>query len=180
MSPINNYARLRDRVQTGDLIAVRGSVGLFPLLTRAVTRSPYTHTAIAVWITSRGGARRLLVVESNAAGASLAPLSNYVHDDFDVFRSPVDRTAVERAVWGLLGTKVHYDVPDLARIAANRLLGVPLPECDDGELICSALSATIYLTAGWLPTPPLPSIPAPADVVAAFPHCFIQYRPGEA
>lgn len=177
---LNDYARLRDRIHTGDLIAIRATSGLFPLLTRVVTRSPYTHTAIAVWVTSRGGARRLLVVESNAAGASLAPLSNYADVDFDVFRSPVDRSRVERAVWGLLGTKVHYDVPDLARIAAHRLLGVPLPERDDGELICSALSATIYLTAGWQPARPLPSIPAPADVAAAFPQCYIAYRPGAA
>ena len=177
---LNSYARLRDNINTGDLIAIRATSGLFPRLTRLVTRSPYTHTAIAVWVNSRDGTRRLLVAESNAAGASLAPLSNYANVGCDVFRSPVDRSRVERTLWGLLGTKVHYDVPDLARIAAHRLLGVPLPERDDGELICSALSATIYLTAGWQPPAPLPSIPAPADVAAAFPHCFIQYRPGEA
>ena len=159
------YAEARNFVRSGDLIAVRSRRTVFDAATRFVTGKPFTHTAVAVWGGFRG-VPRLLVAESNGAGGSLSPLSNYADVDFDVFECPVEEAAVERALWKLLGTKIHYDVPDLARIAANRLLGIPLPDRDDSRLICSALSATIYLRAGWRPDG-LPSIPAPDDMVRA-------------
>ena len=160
-----NYADAREAIRTGDLIAIRKRGGFLPTLTRWITKSPYTHTAVAVW-GGFNGIERLLVVESNSAGASLAPLSNYSDTDFDVFICPVGRAEAEAAIWELLGTKIHYDVTDLVRIAEHRLIGIPLPEQDDDALICSALSAAIYQRAGWQPWG-LPSVPAPDDVVAA-------------
>lgn len=159
------YAEARPLIRTGDLIAVRATHGGLPAVTRWVTRSPYTHTAVALWGGFRG-VERLLVAQTNGAGCGLAPLSHFARTDFDVFDCPVDRGAAEQAVWALLGTRIRYDLADLARIAAHRLLGWPLPPADDGRLICSALSASIYLHAGWAPAR-LPSIPAPDDVVAA-------------
>lgn len=159
------YADARPRIRTGDLIAIRATHGGLVALTRAVTRSPYTHTAVAVWVRSVG-VERLLIAETNGAGCSLAPLSQYVGTDFDVFACPVDRAEAEYALWNLLGERIAYDLADLLRIAANRLLGVPLPPRDEDGLICSALSGAIYLHAGWFP-PGLPSIPAPDDIVAA-------------
>lgn len=159
------YANVRDHILTGDLIAIRKRTGFLPVLTRWITGAPYTHTAVAVWVGS-SGVDRLLVVESNAAGASLSPLSNYRGMDFDVFRCPIDRYKTHASMWRLLGNKIHYDIKDLVRIGLNRLFGVPLPEHDDDNLICSALSVTIYRKAGWRPAY-LPSIPAPDDVVAA-------------
>lgn len=158
-----NYADARRFITTGDLIAVRSRRGLLANATRLVTRSPYTHTAVAVW----GGfpdEGRLLVAQMNGAGCSLSPLSHYAETDFDVFVCPVCPTDAERALWQLLGLPIDYDFGDLARIAAHRLLGVPMPPADDGRMICSSLSATIYLHAGWKPVS-LPSIPAPDDVV---------------
>lgn len=73
---------------------------------------------------------------------------------------------IEDVVWRTLGDPIHYDVADLVRIAANRLVGWPLPPTDDARKVCSALSATQWLRAGWRPRS-LPSIPAPDDVVAA-------------
>lgn len=169
------YAEARNLVRTGDLIAIRTRRKLFDVVTSAVTQSPYTHTAVAVW-GGFNGTERLLVVESNAAGASLSPLSKYDTDDFDVFECPVLAGGAERAVWELLGEKIHYDVGDLARIAANRILGVPLPSHDDARKVCSALSAAIYLRSGWQPEA-LPSIPAPDDVVAAigaYPKLYVR------
>jgi hypothetical protein len=160
-----NYAHARDLIGDGDLIAVRKRGGLPARAIRWVTRSPYTHTAIAVW-GGFGGARRLLVAEANAGGCSLAPLSHYAEDDFDVFACPVSRAAAMHSAWSNIGSPLTYDFLDLARIAANRLLGVPLPPPDPEATICSALSASIYLQAGWKPAA-LPSIPAPVDVVRA-------------
>ena len=161
-----NYADARLYIKTGDLIAVRKRGGLLPTLTRGITRSPYTHTATAIWA---GCAEhpRLLVAEGKGSGASFAPLSQYADIDFDVFAAPREVLLdIEEVVWSTLGLPIGYDVSDLLRIAANRLFGWPLPEFDDALKVCSALSATLWLQAGWRPHY-LPSIPAPDDVVAA-------------
>lgn len=154
------YADARPLIRTGDLIAVRSRRIGFPLLTRLVTRSPYTHTATAIWLQSR-----LLLAEMIGAGGVLAPASKYVGADFDVFRCPLDPDAIIDPTFDLLGLDIDYDYGDLLRIGLAKLLGAPLPPADDGTLICSALSASIYLRAG-LPRRDLPSIPAPCDVVA--------------
>lgn len=169
------YHIARGLIQDGDLIAVRQRRGVLPALTRVVTRSPYTHTAIAVW-GGFGGASRLLVAESNGGGCSLSPLSHYENVDFDVFRCPVDRVAATSALWNLIGVEIAYGFTDLFRIAANRMLGVPLPPRPDTHaMICSALSATIYMNSGWKPV--LPTIPAPSDVVRALiTHPFLEVR----
>lgn len=157
------YAAAREHIDSGDLIAVRSRRGALAAGTRAVCKSPYTHTAVALWMGSFD-VQRLLVAQANSAGASFAPLSHYEDTDFDVFACPVSRREAINAVWQLCGRKIRYDLGDLGRIALNRLLGIPLPKRDDGSLICSALSASIYLHAGWQPAN-LPSIPAPDDVV---------------
>lgn len=160
------YADARDLIRTGDLIALRKKHGFLPVLTRWVTGSPYTHTAIALWC-GAGAHRRLVVAEAKASGAFLTPLSQYAGTDFDVFLSPPEiGLSIEAAIWETLGAPIGYDVMDLVRIALNRLLGVPLPPHDNALKICSALSATLWLQAGWRPRY-LPSIPAPDDVVAA-------------
>ncbi|MBN3779948.1 hypothetical protein G3O06_20640 [Burkholderia sp. Ac-20345] len=159
------YADARSQIQDGDLIAVRSRTGVMPALIRTVTQSPYTHTAVAVWVGS-DDARRLLVAESNEGGCSLSPLSHYADIDFDVFPCPVDRPAALAHLWGLVGEPIAYGYVDLLRIAGNRLLGVPLPPPDTERLICSALSARIFQDAGWKPVY-LPTIPAPDDVVQA-------------
>jgi hypothetical protein len=156
-----NYWEARARIKTGDLIAVRARQGVFSALTRWITRSPYTHTGVAVWA---GG--RLLLAQENEGGCALVPLSQFAGIDFDVFACPVQGAAVELSIWDLLGHPIGYDYLDLLAIAANRLFGLPIPAIDGDGMICSALSATLYLDAGWRPVP-LPSVPAPCDVVAA-------------
>lgn len=155
-----NYAEARGLIDTGDLVAVRSHRGGLSAITRLVTRSPYTHTAVAIWL-----GERLLLCEMNGGGACLVPASKYADTDFDVFRCPVDIFDATEAMFALLGQDIGYDVGDLLRIAQHELLGRPLPPADDGRLICSALSASIYLLAG-LSRLGLPSIPAPRDVVA--------------
>lgn len=156
-----NYAEARAQIRSGDLIAVRSHHAGLAWLTAAVTRSPYTHTAVAVWL-----ADRLLVAEMRAGGDVLVPASRYLDSDLDVFPCPVEPVAAIGALFDLLGMDIGYELADLLRIAGHELLGIALPPRDEGGLICSALSASIYLHAGWRPAD-LPSIPAPRDVVAA-------------
>lgn len=180
MSDPLTYPQARTLIATGDLIAFRQRGGLLHWLIRRVTRSPYTHTAIAVWAGPEGipqhhslyvrhySGRRLLVAEAKASGAMLTPLSQYARVDFDVLPCPrAAKVKVEPVLWRTIGHPITYDVLDLLRIAAHRLLGRPLPVRDDARRICSALSAEIWHRAGWQAKPPLPSIPAPDDIVRA-------------
>jgi len=156
-----NYQTARDHIRTGDVIAVRRKTGFLPIATRLVTRSPYTHTGIALWCEGR-----LLLVQENGGGCNMVPLSQEAVYDFDVFDCPVDSHLVESWCWTLLGTRIPYGFLDLALIAGNRLLGLPLPKQDGFGLICSAYSAVILEKAGWVPEG-LPSIPWPGAVVSA-------------
>jgi hypothetical protein len=156
------YADIRDQIRDGDLIAVRSKHSGLPALTRFFTRSPYTHTAVAIWL---GGG--LWAAEMNAGGNVLVPVSRWENTDFDVFTCPVDRTDVCVAILETLRGKIDYDLVDLLRIAAHNVLRCKLPT-DTGGLVCSAYSAKIYTLCGWRPLF-LSSIPAPSDLVAAMP-----------
>lgn len=157
---IVQYQRARRFIRTGDLIAVKRRGGVLAAATRLVTQSPYTHTGIALW-----EGERLLLAHTTGAGSHLVPLSHVQHA-YNVFRCPVDPEAARSAVWATFGEPIGYDVMDLVRIASHIVLGTKLPELDDEELICSALSARIYQLAGWNP-PGLPSIPWPGAIVDA-------------
>lgn len=169
------YEDIRGQIETGDLIAVKRRTGPLAVATRLVTASPYTHTGIAQWVGLEGD-RRLLLAQINGGGSNLVPLSQMAVYAFDAFRCPVDRQAVERAMWKTLGDKMGYSVGDLVRLAAYIRLGVPLPPQGD-DYICSALSAYLYRLAGWQPRN-LPSIPWPGAVVDALESPpFLQYLP---
>jgi hypothetical protein len=159
------YQEARTGIWTGDLIAIKRRTGALAVGTRLVTRSPYTHTGIAVW-TGPPDDRRLLLAQANAGGGNLVPLSQHAIYSFDVFNCPVRRIEVEKHIWLHLESRIEYGFDDLARIAAHLWLGVPLPDADDGGLVCSSLSARIYQAAGWQPNF-LPSIPWPGAVVDA-------------
>lgn len=159
------YQHARDEIQTGDLIALRGTRGLFAWLIRIITGSPYTHTGIAIWINGR-----LLVVETRQGPASLVPVSHYAHDDFDVFRAPLDCKQLalgsREVILNSIGALRAYAWGDIVRVALHELIGVPLPKPAADRLICSSLSEYIYRRLGWQPEN-LPSIPTPRDLVAA-------------
>jgi hypothetical protein len=153
-----NYNDVRNSIRTGDLIAVKKTSGFLPIATRIVTQSPYTHTGLAIW---SGG--RLLLAQTNAGGCNVVPLSQEAEYDFDVFECPVDRDKCESVIWAELGTRIPYGFLDLARIFGYKVFGIPLPKADGADLVCSALSATIYKKCGWTPEG-LPSIPWPGAV----------------
>jgi hypothetical protein len=157
-----NYDQARSKIQTGDMIAVKRTTGLFPIATRIVTNSPYTHTGIAIW-----AGCRLLLAQTNSGGCNLAPLSQEAIYDFDVFNCPVDRNTCEAVIWNELGNRIEYGFFDCARIFGYKVFCIPLPKRDGKSLVCSALTATIYQKAGWLPPVGFPSIPWPGADVAA-------------
>lgn len=166
------YALARNKIKNGDLIAVRSNHGGFAALVRWFTNSPYTHTAIALWVGDR-----LMMVETRIL-AGIVPMSQLGGKNFDVIRCPVaDTEYVYIEAFNILGMPVSYDFMDLLCIAARLKLGWKAPEVDDDSKVCSALSAAIYRLAGWNPEG-LPGIPAPCEVVAAAGPVAIEVRGG--
>ncbi|MFI5447742.1 hypothetical protein [Polaromonas sp. UC242_47] len=167
-----NYVEARSHIKTGDLIALRTTHGGFPALVRWFTKSPYTHTAVALWMCDR-----LMMIETRIV-AGIVPMSQLGDTDFDVIRCPVaDPEYVFIEAFNILGTPINYDFIDLLRIAARLKLGWKAPDADDGRKVCSALSAAVYRLAGWNPAG-LPGIPAPCEVVAAAGPVAIEVRNG--
>lgn len=168
-----NYDQARVVIHTGDLLAVRSTHGGFAALTRWVTRSPYTHTAVALRLCGR-----LLMVETRGI-AGIVPVSQVLGKDFDVIRRPegLGNEDVFFSAMSILGKPISYDLADLLRIAARLRLGYHAPDQDDDSKVCSSLSAEIYRRAGWQPAN-LPGIPAPSEVVAAAGPVVIEVREG--
>lgn len=166
-----SFEQIRANVRNGDLIAVRGTRSGLAAITRAVTGSPYTHTAVAVRLSSReAGGEDVYVAEMDGVKGVLVPLSQYADEAFDVFECPViSRADVVVELLLELAKRVQYDYLDLIRIGLWRLWRVTLPKRDRNGLVCSAQSARIYRKAGWLAAAyrRLPSIPAPDDLVVA-------------
>lgn len=156
-----DYDEARKFISDGDVIVLRGSLLHSPLslATRLLLRTPYTHASIALWL--EGG---LWVSEMWSQGNVLVPLSQYAGENWDVFKCPVEDTAkVKGLILKHMRNEIRYDFGDLMRIAANRLLGVPLPEEDDETMVCSSYVPHVLMEAGWA-AEGLPSIAAPDDL----------------
>jgi hypothetical protein len=158
-----NYAAARDLIQDGDVVVVKRRSSALAVLTRLVTRSPYTHTGIAVW---SGG--RLLLVQANGGGVNAAPLSQEAEFAFDVYDPPAGlaRSEIVQAAWDAIGARLSYAIADLFEIWLYLWFGIPLPEKPGEDPICSLLTARILMAAGWAPVN-LPSIPWPSAVADA-------------
>lgn len=157
------YDEARPHIADGDLIVLRSPWWHSPLAaaTRLLLWTPYTHTSVALWLEGR-----LWVAEMWRDGNCLVPLSQYRDTPFDVFACPAEGAVVKAVLLEDLGAEIDYDWRDLARIAAHRLVGWPLPAHEDERLVCSAWSARAYLAAGWRPEG-LHSLVAPDDLAAA-------------
>lgn len=157
------YAEIRPFIQSGAIIAFQSRRGLLAWLTRFVTRSSYTHLAVALWLEDN-----LLVAEMDGTKAVLSPLSQRLSDSFEVFLPPKggDPSLIKQTILQAIRTHIAYDFLDLVRIGLWRTLRLPLPNQDRRGLVCSALVARIWQTAGLLEAG-LSSIPAPDEVILA-------------
>lgn len=149
------------KLNDGDLIAVRSNRGGLPKLTRFFTGSPYSHTAVVIYLDDMPWA-----AEMGAGGNSLVPLSRHASMPFDVFAFPGHRGLIRRNTLESLKGHIDYGAFDLLRIAAYNLLHFKLPRTDRGGMVCSAYSAWLWKGAG-MRFPGMPSIPSPADLVKA-------------
>jgi hypothetical protein len=155
-----NFKLAKPCIGDGDLVALKRTDKWYWRWVRWVTRSSYTHTAIAIRVGSG-----VFVVEMHWSGPRIVPLLSYRHP-FDVFRCPVSRETVRQSAFGFLSKRITYDWLDLFRIGLFNLFRLR-PRADTGGLVCSSFNARIYQHAGWQPPPHFPRIPSPSAMVRA-------------
>ncbi len=168
----HSYAEARLQVRDGDIVIMRSGWTHSPLAaaTKLLLGTPYTHTATGLRVD--GG----VFVAEMKPRLRLNPLSDYQDTDWDVWDCPVDRQRVREALLDHVRAGVDYGWGDLARIAAFRLAGWPLPAQDDKFMVCSAFSAHIMMMhAGWEPKG-LPTIAAPDDLARVLGMPKLSYR----
>jgi len=71
-SRIVKYAQARDQIKNGDVLMYKGR-GLISSVIRWVTRSPYSHAALATWWN-----QRLMVMEAKGQGVIVNPTSRSI------------------------------------------------------------------------------------------------------
>jgi hypothetical protein len=133
------YEEARSQIKTGDLIGVRDVHGLLGRLTRFFTRSPYTHTGVAVWC-----ATHLFMADLNSGRNALRPLSQL--KSFDVCDMPagMDRTCVERSIFDWLAAPINYGFLAFFVIGLRCFLGIKAFIHWRTIMVCSGGSVSIY------------------------------------
>jgi hypothetical protein len=140
-----NYSEAREHIFDGDLIAVQERHGILAALTRFFTRSPITHTGIALWID--GG---LWMAELNSGRNHLVPLSQLSDVDFDVYDPPVpDRAAVRRETLEALRMKIPYGFIALVVIGMLCWWRSKVFVHWRRVIVCSGYCIMIYEKSGW-------------------------------
>lgn len=138
------YQEARSQIATGDLIAVRTPNGIMGKLTRFFTRSPYTHTGIAIWI--EGG---LYMGELNGGRNHLIPLSQLDHCDFDVYLPPANLTNIADALFFWLRLQIEYGYLAFVAIGLLNYFNIKIFVHWRQLLVCSGWCVAIYEEAGW-------------------------------
>jgi hypothetical protein len=166
-----DYATAITLLEEGDLIAVHGT-GPTAFITRAVTRSPVTHTGIATWMDGEWWMSELNGGHNHPV--AMAQLENM---DFDVHAPPsgIDRAKIRAAVRANLRKKVRYSLPAFVLIGLLDLLRLDLFVHWRAELVCSGYSTRDYENAG---CPERSRIASPRSLAASLPLKF-QVRASE-
>lgn len=182
------YQQLRDQVRNGDTVAVQAR-GAYGAALALGSMGPHGHVGIIRRITV-AGVERVMVVEENPGGGRYTPLSHYQGSTVDIYSPPagVDGDWASEAAVHLLDGLADYDMRDIARLAGWGVVRAfarlfddrqPLPrETDATEgrhgVICSALVASAYKRAGWVPSGPCPW---PSALTAQLGTPRIRYEP---
>lgn len=139
-----NYEEVRDKIQTGDIISVRNNKGFMHKLTRLVTRSPYTHSGIAIWLDEG-----LWMAEINGGKNHLIPLSQVDGIDFDVSECPVDRETVKKEILDSLRVSLTYGFVSFVIIGLFDLFKIKERFRSMKSKVCSEYIQAILVASGW-------------------------------
>lgn len=129
-------------INTGDLIVVRKGKSLLGRATQFFTRSPYTHSGIAIWI--EGG---LYVAELNAGKNHLVPISQL--KDYDVYECPEGLKEVRYNILKWLQAPIEYGFLALFAIGLLDWFKIKMFVHWRKILVCSGFCVAIYESAGW-------------------------------
>jgi hypothetical protein len=140
-----NYQEALNNIETGDLIAVKGTEGFLTPFTRFFTRSDYTHVGIAYWMNGK-----LWMVEINGGKNHLIPMTQLADEKFDVFKCPIeDKARVEVAIELSLKDKIPYGYLALFVVGLINYLRIKVFIHARRILECAGFCVMIYETAGW-------------------------------
>lgn len=131
-----------NRIDTGDLIAVRTAHSIMGRLTQFFTRSPYTHVGIAIRL-----ADAIFVAELNGGRNHLVPLSQLA--DYDVYAQPPDLIDIDGAIWYWLQRPINYGFVAFIVIGLLDWCRIQTFLHWRQILVCSGYCVAIYETAGW-------------------------------
>ena len=138
-----NYLEARSQISDGDLISVRTPHGLLGKATQFFTRSPYTHSGIAIWI--EGG---LYLAELNGGRNHLTPMSQLEDLEFDVYAEPAV-TDVRLSIFKWLRQPINYGYGAFLAIGLLDWLGIKMFVHWRKILVCSGWCVAVYEDAGW-------------------------------
>lgn len=158
-----SYDEARELIKDGDILFLR-CTKKSPIVSRIIsyiTKSPYHHVAIAFWLYSSSGDRRLFMMEASAGGRRIAPLSLYKNRNFDIVRMK------DKPKWDDIAAQVlepvgsvPYSYVSLITMAAEEIFGKKSKDYN-GE-VCSEAAAKILIKSGY--DKPLKGLITPADL----------------
>jgi hypothetical protein len=153
--PLEPYARVRPRLQSGDLLFTAGDY-LVSQVIQKFTESPWSHVGILFRVDAID---RVLLLESvEDVGVRFAPLSKYL-EDYEAGKPYSGRAVIARcagitppsleklAAFGTDQLTRAYDRDEVVTILARIALGKPPLKRDDAY-ICSELVYECFARAG--------------------------------
>lgn len=145
------YDEARNLIQDGDIISVLRNTkksSLISWVITKVTNSPIYHTAIAVWMKSETGEKRLFAVEAYDAVRRMVPISQYAINDLHVLAIP-DNVKFENFSYTLIERvgAAKYSYPKAIYSGFRRVFKLPQFSPTTGEF-CSEMAAKLWKLGG--------------------------------
>jgi hypothetical protein len=145
------YSEARDLIQDGDIVSIlrcKNSFSFFANTISLFTRSPIYHSAIAFWMETNPGQRRLFLAEADINSRRLVPLSTYEGHEMHVIAKP-DEIDFCKFSPSLLENVAKENYSIAKAVGAGLRKYLLLPKLDVGGEICSELCIKMWMKGGF-------------------------------
>lgn len=150
---MKTYDDIRNQIKNGDLIHLYRADKPLPRtvlhwVINFFTGSPIYHNVVALWVTTDGGVRRLMCVESHIKGGKrIVPLSMYANERMEVQPLPDHASfdAMEPTLMARVGQQ-RYGIFDFITIGLREFFGIKIG--DAGGQVCSEMAAEAWISGG--------------------------------
>lgn len=152
------YDEARSFIKNGDIIQIYypsslrkwnlGNFFVYPLI-HLFTGSQIYHCGVAIWVTTPGGTRRLMLVESSFNGGKrIVPLSLYKGYRMEVHSLPpnISFSGMEEILMRRVGSQ-SYGILDFLSIGLKEFLKLDIKKNFTGQ-VCSELCADAWMKVG--------------------------------